>query len=286
MTDLPRVPLFLQPGRAAALNDKLVRQTGCFAFLKTDQVAFTLSPKSYQDAFISFSIGLYALYHDFGCYFLQMLLSDQFCPSSIDTGGLVRYRTHVSVLNRDIRSNLAHGLLELEPRIRFQKKLAGYYLHSEYTGVSAEQWPDFVNNLTQEQWKSITATLIADSDRIYHFLERWADEWAKDSDSLDGLRNRFATDTRFSGSFGDRICRSLIRKHNNVVDPGQYISYSNTSASIYTWRSTLQNDFLSGKITRPEELYKHLDQMIDKTVNPPAQTSLSIAERYGFGIPL
>lgn len=276
MIDLPRVPLFLQPGMAAILNDKLIRETGCFAFLKTDQVAFSLSPQSYQDAFISFSISLYALYHDFGCHFLAILLSDQFCPPSVDRGKLRKCRTHVWALNSVIRSNLAHGQFEIESRIRLQNMLAGYYIHSQHIGVSANKWPDFTNSLAQTQWKSATTTMINDSDLVYHSLEEWADEWAKNPTFPDDLRNRFASDTRFLASFDDRICRALVLKHNDAVDPRQYFSYEDTSAAIYTWRRVLQNDFLSKKIIKPEELYIELDQLIDKTVNPPAQTSLSI----------
>lgn len=285
MTNVPKAPLFLQAGKAKLLNDKLVLQTGCFAFLKTDQVLFSTMPETYQDAFTIYTLGLYSLYHDYGCYFLRLLLEDFLCPPSIQTYRLRSYRTHVGVVTSNLRHNIAHGILEVEQRKKIQRKLSKYYLDYDKTEFSPEQWPFFTNSLSPNHWEKITNRLVADSDNLYNFLELWANEWAKIPDGLANLRDRFARNEKFCYSFDRRICEPIIRKHNSTADIKRYINLGDSSSDIYSWRETLREDFLSKSITAPEEIYEKLNMLIDKTVNPPHPTSIDSAGRYGFGIP-
>ena len=92
MSCLPVLPRMLQPDRLKQLNEHLVDTTGCFAFLKTDQVLFSLTPQQWQDAYTVFGVGLYAVYHDYGCRFLySILLSDDFCPDTLPKPSVSMY---------------------------------------------------------------------------------------------------------------------------------------------------------------------------------------------------
>jgi len=270
----------LQPDRLKQLNDHLVDTTGCFAFLKTDQVLFSPTPQFWQNAYTIFGIGLYAVYHDYGCKFLRFfLLDDKFCPDTLPKPA--RYRTHIDTLNQDIRTNLAHGLLLPSQRINLQRKLANYYLQDSKQDSSI--WPDYINQLTEEQWMRITQRLIADSNNLFCFLWAWGDEWAKDSNRLPELREQFVSYKNFfSSSFDDRVCRPLLLSYG--IKPSTVVHYTSStsqSSSINRWRQQLIQSYRSGK-THPEDLYYELNQLIRQELEPPKNSSIDIAAQFGF----
>ena len=275
-------PLFLQADQLKKLNDDLVAKTGCFAFLKTDQVLYATAPRSWQDAYTIFVVGLYAVYHDFGCKFLRILLEDSFCPEELSFPG--HSRRHLDVVVRDMRSGVAHGIISPSQRIKVQRQLAGYYLNYKATSVSPEQWPAFINDLSEDDWACITNRLIQDSDQLFQYLERWADSWAKHPDELSQLKDRFSNHPYFTGSFDDRICRPLLTVCG--VPSRDVFQYTNpNAAALHQWRRQLVAAFLSGSVTHPTGLYRELERIIRDHVSPSEQTSSDIAARYGFGIP-
>lgn len=283
MTPSPSLPYMLQPDRLKQLNDHLVDTTGCFAFLKTDQVLFSPSPRQWQDAYTVFGVGLYAVYHDFGCRFLRfILLSDELCPDAL-LEDLNRHRLHVDTLNHDIRTNLAHGLLHPLQRTKLHRKLVSHYLQDGGRPPLPNRWPDYVNQLTEQQWMQITRRLVADSNSLYDFLWSWGDEWARDAGRLPELRERFVSHQGcFANSFDDRICRPLLLSYG--VRPSavaQYTRSNGRTASIDQWRRQLVQSYRNGK-NRPEELYNELERLIRREFEPPRASSIDIAAQFGF----
>lgn len=280
MNCLPVLPRMLQPDRLKQLNEHLVDTTGCFAFLKTEQVLFSLTPQQWQDAYTVFGVGLYAVYHDYGCKFLySILLSDDFCPDTLPKPN--KHRLHVYTLNQDIRTNLAHGLLYPFQRIKLQRKLFGYYLqnHPQAPGI----WPDYVNQLTEQEWMQIAQRLIKDSDDLYDFLWSWGDEWAKTPEDLPELQEQFVTyRDYFANSFDDRVCRPLLRNYGvGQSDIFQYTRSNGQTAPIDRWRQQLIEAYRNGK-RHPEELCHELEQYIGRELEQSGQSSIDIAAEFGF----
>lgn len=280
MKTIPIPPDMLQPDRLKQLNNHLVNTTGCFAFLKTDQVLFSSRPQFWQDAYTIFSIGLYAVYHDYGCKFLRnFFLNDKFRPNTQLI--LDRYRLHVDTLCWHIRPNLAHGLLHLSGRIKLQHKLAKYYLQDSTQNHS--DWPDYINQLTEEQWMKITQRMVKDSNDLYYFLWTWGNEWAKNPNGLSELQEQFVSERdSFAFSFDDRICRPLLLSHGvKPMAVTQYTKSNGQSAPIDLWRQKLIQFYRSGK-NRPEDIYNELDRLIQEEVEPHKKSSVDIARQFGF----
>lgn len=283
MNSSPSLPYMLQPDRLRQLNEHLVDTTGCFAFLKTDQVLFSSSPQQWQDAYTVFGVGLYVVYHDYGCKFLRsLLLSDEFCPDMLSKPE--RHRLHVDTLNQHIRTNLVHGILHPFQRTKLQRKLVNYYLQDSSYIQGSNGWPDYINQLTEQQWMQITQRLVEDSNKLYNFLWSWGDEWAKNSNRLPELRERFVSyQNYFATSFDDRICRPLLLSYGvGPYDVVQYTKSNNThTAPIDRWRHQLIQSYRNGK-SHPEELYHELDQLVRRELEPPRDSSIDIAKQFGF----
>lgn len=276
MSSLPVLPNMLIPERLKKLNDHLIETTGCFAFLKTDQVLFSPAPQSWQDAFTIFSIGLYAVYHDFGCNFLRFPLDDDFCPNEMPKPH--NHRNHIDMLNREIRTNLAHGLLLSSQRTNLQIKLANYLVGNVHD-PKTNDWPNYINQLSETHWRQITEHLIEDSNSLYSFLLKWGDTWAKHPNQLPKLRAQFASSKDyFLNSFNERICRPLLLIHGvNPRDISKYISKN--SNYIRRWQTALSQAYLSGT-TPPDKLIQKLDILISQELQPTQKSSLDIAAQF------
>lgn len=280
MSCSPALPRMLQPNQLKQLNEHLVDTTGCFAFLKTDQVLFSLAPQGWQDAYTVFGVGLYAVYHDYGCKFLySILLSDDFCPDTLPKPS--NHRLHVGTLNREIRTNLAHGLLYPSQREGLRRKLCNYYLQGH--PVIPGTWPDYINQLTERDWIQITQRLVKDSDNLYDFLWSWGDEWAKNPDNLPTLQEQFVTYRDcFANSFDDRVCRPLLYNYGvRPLDIFQYTKSNGQTAPIDQWRRQLIESYRNGK-RHPEELCHELERLIGREFEQPGQSSIDIAAEFGF----
>ena len=281
MSDLPILPRMLQKDQLELLNKHLVDKTRCFAFLKTDQVIFSFRPQSWQDAYTIFSIGLYAVYHDYGCKFMcKLLLSEDLCPAELPVPQ--KHRTHVMVVTQQIRTNLAHGLFNLKERTKLQQELRGY-LPTNGRKYNPHVWPDFVNQMHEQDWREITRHLTTASDELYNYLWDWGDAWSKHTEQLSTLQNKFVSyKDYFANSFDERIFRSiLIACGANPKTLNRYLARG--SKYITNWRGKLLKSYRSGTRS-PEELYKQLSNLINESVNPPEKSSLDIAKDMGFGI--
>jgi hypothetical protein len=279
MMTKPSLPLLLQPGLAQLLNRRLVDKTGCFAFLKTDLIIPFKRPASYHDAFLVYVVGLYALYHDYGCQFLPLLLSDKMSHPLMVRRSLHVIRRHIEDVNSYLRPNVAHGVYEIEERTKMQTRISNYYLQAADTGLSSQKWPEFLINLTDDHWEIITRRIINDSNKLYHFLEQWADAWGAETiTARQGLKNDFARDEGFRRSFNARICTHIIKQCGLGVDSQKFYK-----GWLSNWQQELCQEFLSEKACTPDALYQSLWRLIEKAVNPPADSSTDIAKKHGFG---
>lgn len=280
MSNGPVLPRMLQKEQLDFLNAYLVEKTGCFAFLKTDQVLFSVNPRSWQDAYTIFSIGLYVVYHDYGCRFLyNLLLSDALCPAELPFPK--RFRSHVMIVNRKMRTNLAHGLFTQKNRISLQRHLMSY-LPPEGRAGNPNNWPDFINHLPEQGWESITRRLINDSNALYQYLLDWGKHWADHPDDLPALREKFVSyENHFNYSFDDRICRPLLLECG--VESDEIKRYTNKDSSdLAKWRKNL-SAYYRGGMTSPEKLYSQLSSLIQESVNPTEKSSDAIGEEiFGF----
>lgn len=273
------LPKMLQSDQLRKLNKHLVDTTGCFALLKTDQVVFSPTPQQWQDVYTVLGVGLYAVYHDYGCKFLSsILLSDEFCPDTMPKPSC--HRSHVNTLNRDVRTNLAHGLLYPFQRTGLRRKLVNYYLQGDQL---SDGWPDYINHLTEQQWMQITQSLVTDSNNLYDFLWSWGDEWAKNPKCLPALQEQFVTYRNyFANSFDDRVCRPLLLNYG--VEPSAVIRYTKSNGStapIDRWRQQLIQSYRNGK-NSPEELCWELEQLIGQEFEISGKSSIDIAAEFGF----
>ncbi len=277
-----QLPLFLQSEKVAGLNDSLIQKTGCFAFLKTDQVLFSTMPESWQDAFSVVVVGLYAVYHDFGCKYLRLILDNKLCPATMPSA--VKEIRHLDDIST-FRANIAHGILPLTQRISCQKLFYDWNCFPPVeTHISYNQWPDYLNALTEDDWAKIVTRITDDSNQLFHYLEQWADTWAGDSSKLIWLRKEFGEDDRFSHSIDSRICKPILDA--NGVSNRRIKGYlRQNSQELNQWRDQLKSYFLNGSISSPQDLYQELERIIHSFVTPIPMSSSNIASQFGFGIP-
>ena len=69
------LPILFDREKQEALNNALLTKTGCFLFLKTEEIIPGFTPSTYSDAFFEIVIGLYIVYHDLACLYWKLLLN-------------------------------------------------------------------------------------------------------------------------------------------------------------------------------------------------------------------
>lgn len=283
MTTTPPVPLFLQSGMAESLNRQLIEHSGCFAFIKTDLVSPFKTPASSHDAFAAYVVGLYALYHDYGCQFLRLLLTEKMSPPGMDRAPLPELIQHIDDIELILRPNVTHGIFPITERIRMQTRISSHYLLCADTGASVEQWPEFITTLSDTHWTSATQCLVRDSDHLYRYLEQWAEAWKTEPlESQHDLKKTFAQEDKFGRSFDLRICSTIAEQCRPSVKLKRYYNHPRNGRDY--WHHELRQCFLNGSAVTPEALYRLLYSLVDRAVNPPTVSSVIIAKKYGLGI--
>ena len=120
MTGSIPIPLFLQPGKAQELNNKLIKNNKTFSFLGEPKELINKTPSTYAEAFDQYISALYILYHDYGMYYLQSYIT-----SSIVIHNYSGYKSHVGfVLNS--RGAIQHSD-DYETRDKAYRTLKNYF---------------------------------------------------------------------------------------------------------------------------------------------------------------
>lgn len=275
---MPRLPKLLQPEELKKLNDFIFCKTQCFAFLQPDQVVLATHPASWQDAFTITVVGLYGVYHDMGCKFLNLLLSPELCPPTMPVEK--KHINHIIRVNTKFRVNLTHGILLVSDREKFLRIL------SRYTGKpnAGESFADYVNSLTDNHWEEAGTRLLQEADNLYSYLVRWIEEWEKHPEALLDLPTRFCSSTDFENSIDYRVCSPLITSVSNIR--GRDIQVA-CDANLDSWRRQVVSTYQKNPMC-PDEYYRYLTKIISTTLNPRSgmeSSSTSIAASHGFAIP-
>lgn len=273
-------PLFLTEGNVKKLNDKMLRNAGQFCFLKTNQTMLTDKvPSSYIEAFQAYVTGLYSLYHDYGRKFLFYSLNQGGSlpvgnegKSGQDAGKRVtECRRHLKVVNEVFRPNLVHGIFEGAQKNEFMEQLNLYRANTESVSMI---WPQYVNQLRNQDWEKIVKRLVSEADKFYELLEQVADMW-KDATDEERKKNRkqFAESNEFTKSIDIPLCESIYRAEEleDKEEIGDYIE---------EWRKMLSSEFISQKADTPEKVYGCLKRSIKG--NAGMKSSAEIGARYGF----
>lgn len=215
-------PLLLFQNNQLELNNKLQVKTGCFLFLRTDDVIPGLALNSFPafdvkttdpskpslTAFVEIIIGLYAVYHDFACQFWKALLSDALCPKGMEQNRLKQHRAHINSII-ELRQEIAHG--SLKARFKDDKLLKCLKKQMEIANRGLPwagndpSWPHYMEQMGEEDWASVVKVLADSSNKLYHFLVEWAEAWDKLIQSgEESPRVLFATSDDFAKSFDNR----------------------------------------------------------------------------------
>ena len=290
ITGIP-VPRILQDGELDKLNRHLIQTTKCFAFLETNQVLFSRNPVSWDDAFSIYCVGLYAVYHDYGCKFLDFFLDWDVHPtyfgkqgscSAEDQDTITLLTEHIHTVERILRPNIAHGVLGHGLLTNSQRREVQYYLDKfALSSVSVDDWPKYTNSIAPQNWKLVVEDIVAQSDRLYNFLWDWGSAWSGRSQQLkDALQRQFMRRDSFIASFDGRVCKPLLDEalRNNPNTTKTWRGCAGWQSQLkdfywHTWRTANQPS---------STLYRELKRLIDTyfAPPPPPPSSVHIMNKY------
>jgi len=281
------LPKFLQYDKLKNLNDAILSRTGCFAFLKTEQVSFvdnSNSPKSARDAFMAFSVGLYILYYDYGKALCKILLdySDKI-HVGIEKTELSSKRTHVNDLTKIFRHNTTHGSFFSEKRLNFIETIyASRYLDLINNHSIDSDWTQFIRDLSDIQWEKIVNKLTKDADGLYDFLNDWSLKVEKANKRFD-VRKRFCEKMAEEGS---KIL-DIGFLHNyaeviNIKNKVKRFSEDELKNIFDTCLKDVVQMFADDKCKTPGGICKNLKKKLKDIIDPPEGTNLP--EKHGLGL--
>ena len=153
------IPLFLQPGKAQELNNRLIKNNKSFSFLGEPAEFINKIPSTYAEAFDQYISALYVLYHDYGMFFLR-----SYTNQSIVIHNDFKYNSHICfVLNS--RGAILHSD-DYETRDSAYKTLKNYFFLDDITFTFSD-WKEFWLNADNKQWKRLVDKLVNDSNKLY-----------------------------------------------------------------------------------------------------------------------
>lgn len=284
-------PKILLPGTMNEINEYLYQKTGCFAFLYTDYAWTYAEPQGGKETFELWSIALYSIYHDYGCGYLKHILSTDNAPTHNIDEDIKRCHKHLEIVNRVLRTNIAHGTFDLTTRNSLKMQVSKYYLHNE----SQEKWDIYFKNLSDEDWKRAAEALKNDADFLVKTLYAWADEFSKAlfPISLLNPREKFGQSSKFKEAISyrvvfdsldqdyvkeDRVSACKILDDREKQNKGQ----KNSVDTLKEWQDTIQKEFLAEKLKKPEDIINKLRNYLYEVHNSLPASSIVIASRSGF----
>lgn len=289
------IPRFLKPKQLESLNDLLVAKAGCFAFLGIE-MPIDVHPSTYKEALHIYVMKLYVLYNDYGCRFLEYFLPDAGQAPNLSpierteaqmrgiNADIRRSREHVRTIKHILRMNICHGILEDRLREQFVDTVKEYgNLHAEKRD---DGWLSYINGLTDEQWKPMVERVVSEADRLYRYLEQWANDWGQaPEEAMRDNRLHFGQSEQFRKSFDMRICSEILKSCGEQKQStiSRLTNSGNPNAHIHAWRNDVVTEYCSGRLNTPQEVYARLCYNIKKEVTPPTVSSLDVADCYGFG---
>lgn len=287
------IPKFLEPNGLTNLNNRLLKETGCFLFWDTTPYPLKNTPESWEDAFLRYTISLYCIYHDQACHMLNFYFHDSNCPPEFPLSPLSSLRQHARVIDTALRPMFAHGMHHYAEFAEFQSQMVNYYI--QYPELDADvSWPEFREALTESHWENATKRLVADADKLYDFLLSWADRWKEEADKnsfLTWQKLNFSTSNELIYSFDMRVCKIL---YENDVLPAVRVKNPNAVSNfndslikkkkLSRWQSNLRAECSHRQLHTPEPIKTTMIKIITDDLHP-VSTPASIAAKHNFGVP-
>lgn len=196
--DKMTIPKILDIDNARKLNNKVYRNTGCFIFLTLPRNNFDWPmPGLKSDIYAYEVINLYKMYNDYGHFFLWFcLLESQLPPLSTVVEN--KMELEYLMINRDCvmkhylfisdcaRHVLAHGIFQcpsamspyVDPKISEMQEI--------FQTRIKKSWPE-----TKDDWKTMASWICEEADRLYDWIDKWAELWGKVKEGKENLKESF-----------------------------------------------------------------------------------------------
>ena len=279
--EMINLPLLFARDKQEELNNALLEKTGCFMFLKTDEILPGFAPASYADAFLEVVIGLYIVYHDLACSYWKVLLDPDFCPpTGFDDFKLNKPKKHVKRIIETLRPQFTHGfMLARDSQVDELRDSLEFLYESSKSQLlpwanAKTQWPRYMQMMTEENWKHIVDNLIRDSNDFYSVMLEWADSWEKAIDGgADSPRHDFIWSDAFSKSIDYRVLNPYCKKHC-VKKPEE--------EELDKLQDHLRDFFENNPHKKPDRILKELESWL-KAKNQGV-SSLDIAAKLGLSL--
>lgn len=265
-------PDILLPGKLDEINKYLLDRTGCFAFLVSDVMWQYSEPKTGKGAVELWSIALYAIYHDYGCQYLNFILDLSNKPDDSMDKMLEKSRKHIKRIQSVLRSIIAHGTLDKHS----SEELKRIYLPDE------EKTLDLV---TDEQWEKVAERISNESNYLIRTIYKWADGYK--SAEVD-IRSSFGASEKFKKSIDSRVlfdtldndCRGIGEQRAKVIL--EKLSKEMPDKKITEWRDKISKLFLCNELCTPQDIIAKLKTFLYEVHRPTPSSSATIGELCGF----
>lgn len=279
-------PKILVRGKIRAINDYLLEKTKCFAFLLDDHLQWNYAkPQNAKEAFEIWSIALYVVYHDYGCYYLKYLLSDENVMITEIRPQVKRSRDHYYDIVNCFRGNFAHGILDKQSRHKMTVLINKKYL------TGSKQFKE-LDKFTDEDWKDAAGQLKKKADELYDTLELWADTYdrSKFKDYL-SAKKCFGTSDCFRKSICERVLFESLDKDirkgkdenaRSILDNNTGNALKSLNDTLLEWQNIIQNEFLDDKIKTDQDIINRLKELLEKVYEPVIVSSVDVASECGY----
>ena len=211
------VPKLLNAGVAKMLNNKFVASCKIFPFMHICDRLILDKPVSYTDALVIYSCGLYTLYHDYACEFLNYILDSEFNPTNTDgvVYSIVRIHEHIKAVN-NMRSLIAHGHIGINTPNKYQM--------SSYKKLLTDSGLTFIpmEKLKESDCISIVNFITNESDYLYNFLDAFIVQFSTVSACHQNIADKFLDNAWEKSIVNPRVFKIVsddIRKFSdNLTD--------------------------------------------------------------------
>ena len=276
-----KLPILFSRSEQETLNNALLSKTGCFLFLKTDEILPGFAPASYADAFIGIVVGLYIIYHDLACSYWKALLSTDICPPGVfEKGRLNKPKKHIESIILSLRPQISHGfLIPRDPQADEFRDILEFLYSRDKTkllpwGSAKMPWPRYMQMMEEDNWKTIVESIIKDSNDFYSLMFEWADSWEKAvAGGAVNPRHDFIWSDAFANSIDLRVLKPLSKKRRLK---------ELTKEELPELQNHIRYFYEKNTNKKPDRILKEINNWL--TYRSEGRSSLDIAADFGFAL--
>lgn len=268
-------PKLLIQSEIEVLNDKVLNDTGCFSFLLPEKMWEYSEPKTGKEAVEIWSVGLYVIYHDYGCCFIKYVLDPNNLPNQSMKDEVYHCKKHIDAIEKYGRARLAHGVFDSVT----EQKFFNYLFPKQLIEL---------DKLSEIEWNRAAERIRDDADLVFDQILQWANEHkSKKNPFLQfcNPRERFATSEYFKESFDVRILLEIYDR-DYAVNDGKYarsiIGKENIESVCVSWRQEIVSKYKNEELKGPKEILEYISKKMDELHNPPQRSSIEMAEKRGL----